>query len=145
MWIDRSLPLVLALVLAGCATPPAHPTNPTHGTTQLVLGVETMTQTRQRVQLEVDDDDASTPPVTARADLPAYSTSRDFTARLFFILREKDLAGVNTGECGCSAHAAPDSEALLLPEGYRVTSITIEKREGDTWIASGPKDLVVLP
>lgn len=141
MWIDRSLPLVLALVLAGCATPPAHPTNPTHGTTQLVLGVETMTQTRQRVQLEVDDDDASTPPVTARADLPAYSTSRDFVGRLRVILEQKGVAATS-GESPIPEHAPRDNEALTLPDGYRVAALTIRKKDGDEWVPSGPADLV---
>lgn len=91
--------------------------------------VEVMTAARQRVCLEVDDGRPETPLLTATADLPAHSTSQDFAAKLAFVLGQQECAA--SAEDGC----------LVFPPGLTPAKVTIEKRSGDTWIASGADDL----
>lgn len=107
----------------------------------MILHVEVQTSTRQQVVLQVEDGDAATPAVQATADLPAYSTSRDFVGQLRWILEQKGVAATS-GESPILEHAPRDNEALTLPDGYRVAALTIRKKDGDEWVPSGPDDLV---
>lgn len=107
----------------------------------MILHVEVMTSARQQVVLQVEDGDAATPAVQATADLPAYSTSRDFVGLLRWILEQKGVAATS-GESPIPEHAPRDNEALTLPDGYRVAALTIRKKDGDEWVSSGPADLV---
>lgn len=151
MWTEphRSSGLLRAsalALLAGCANPGARAPAAEPAPDRVILGVEVMTPARQRVRLRlrVEDEDPATPAFEGTADLPAYSTSTDFVALLAFLLQEQDCPA-QIAESTDPHHAPSASEALLLPPGFRVASLVIEKKTDAGWAPSGPGDLVCLP
>jgi hypothetical protein len=134
------------LALAGCVTVEESPrAHPKPAPASIVLGVRVQTYARQRVQLRIDDGAAASMRwISATADLPALSTSRDFVGRLAFLLDQQGIP-VTSGESGDPRHDPEASEALRLPPGFHVVSLVIEKRVGDEWVPSGPSDLLSLP
>lgn len=107
-----------------------------------VLGPQAMTRHRQQVELVVAEESTGRSGITATADLPAYSTSKDFAGLLAFILTQKGHR-TETRESVDPAHTAVSSEELRLPPGLVVTQVTVKKKVGEAWLESGPDDLRV--
>ncbi len=137
----EALVLASLMLVAGCkATRAPGSAAEASGVGSLVLEVLTMTHHRQRVELVLADARGEQPAITATADLPAHTTSKDFAGLLAFIVVQQGFSA-HTRESDDPAYAPASSEELQLGSGLVVTQASVKKKVGDEWLESGPDDL----
>ena len=114
-----------------------------HAVIEVLCNDQGMTDHRQRITLTVDDSNPATPPITATADLPEHTTSKDFATLLAFVLQQQGCPGYITEP---EIHPEFDpfkSHQINLPDGYRITNAKVQKRQssGTGWTPGDPDHL----